>query len=486
MSSLKQVHPDYMAMKPLWELMGDAYAGETAIKKKRTVYLPAAPSMVLDGMAPGELGAATYDVYLSRAVFPESTGEAVERYLGLLHDKPATVELPTAMEYLLERATPQGEGLLALLRRINETQLIDGRLGLLLDVTTDKASAPVLRIAMYGALAVINWDTSEDGEGTDKVELVVLDESCPVREGFAWQPHDRYRVLRLEGGQYVQALFDLTNSQDYNDAALLPPLLRGAPCKEVPFVFVNSKDILAKPDKPPLAALARQCLTTYRGEADYRQNLFMQGQDTLVIIGAKAAPLTGVGMAVAQPSETRVGAGATLELDQEGDAKYIGVNSDGLSEQRESVVNDRRQCDTMAGTLMSPTAGKQESGDAMATRVGAQTASLTQVAKTGALALQTILRSAAVWMGLDPSTVTVTPNLEFAPNPMTTTSVKDLTAAKALGAPISNESIHANLVRGGFTQLSFDDEMKRIGEEEPLNIPPVPPEDKPAPTNANK
>ena len=95
-------HPSYTARLEGWIMMRDFYAGEERVKAKTTTYLPATKGMVLDGMGTGhnakpKLGQEVYDAYLNRAVFPDYVKEAVEAYMGLLHQKDANIELPKVM-----------------------------------------------------------------------------------------------------------------------------------------------------------------------------------------------------------------------------------------------------------------------------------------------------------------------------------------------------------------------------------------------------
>lgn len=175
--ALNSTHPDYAANLPNWELMNDAYEGEAHVKSKTFKYLPATQSMHLDGLKlPDDIGSKSYAAYLTRAVFPDYVSDAVEMYIGLLHSKPPTIELPAQMEPLRERATSEGESLEALLRRINEHQLVRGRLGLLLDLPLNPdPTQPLPYIALYAGDAPINWDTSNDGIDAVRPDL-------PIRE----------------------------------------------------------------------------------------------------------------------------------------------------------------------------------------------------------------------------------------------------------------------------------------------------------------
>lgn len=478
--ALESTHPQYDRRLPEWKKMHDAYEGEDCVKSRGKDYLPITASMEIDGMQTGQKGLKAYEAYKMRAVFPEYVTEAVETFMGMLHYKPPTITLPAQMEPLRERATQQGETLEMLLRRINEEQLVSGRGGLLLDLpVVPDQSNPLPYIAFYIAESITNWDDGEVDEGEARLNLVVLNETAPMRiDTFQWEMVTKYRVLMLgqpdvnepEGAQaqYAYGIFGngAGMATDWAETLMQVPVLRGVPLQEIPFVFFNTKDIISTPDKPPLLQLANLCFTIYRGEADYRQNLFMQGQDTLVVIGSMTSrDETGASDAI------RTGAGAFLEVDEGGDAKYIGVESEGLSEQRSALENDRARAANKSGQLVDTRSAQKESGDALRTRVSAQTASLQSIAKTGAAALEAILRHCAVWLGLDPETVTVEPNLEFAEPAMTGKDVVDLMTARTMGAPLSRESVHGLLVDRGFTKMDYKTELEKLNNEEG-DLPP--------------
>jgi hypothetical protein len=474
--SLDSVHPDYLSKKDGWTVMRDVYRGEEAVKEKRTTYLPPSKGMLIDGMKAGEIGLETYEAYLTRAVFPEYTTDAVQAYIGLLHQKPANIQLPQQMEFMREKATAQGESLLALLRRINEEQLVSGRVGLLLDMpapVANMSTSPQPYISMYIAESIRNWDEGKIEEGKPNLNLVVLDESGNRRNSdFGWEAITKYRVLKLGalaenegegGGTYMNGAFEAAGAGAtpvYVESDMTTPVMMGQSLNEIPFVFVNTKDITAEPDSPPLMGLARLCLAIYRGEADYRQNLFMQGQDTFVTIGDFKRPKRDLNDISEKDDEPiRTGAGSHVSLEQGGDAKYVGVNSQGLPEQRMALAADRNRAETRSGQLIRGKNGDAESGEALKTRVAAQTATLNQIAITGAAALEHMLRMCARWMGLDEKAVTVTPNLEFADFEMTGQNLMALMEARAMGAPLTKRSIHGLMVDQGLTKMDYESEV---------------------------
>lgn len=484
-------HPLYNEHEADWLQMRDTYRGERVVKGAGFKYLPATSGMIADGITKSEqAGFKAYDAYRKRARFPDLVREATEALLGVMHHKSAVIELPKKMEFLRADATTRNESLQMLLREINEEQLVTGRVGLLADITDVGERKDLPYIATYKGEDLINWDEGRsDGIEIQNLNFVSIDETEDERiADFEWERQKKFRVLMLtlnetdeaameaaqgnqqgglaggapsnfpEGeGLYRMGVFRQNNT-DFSPSKLITPAIMGRTLNRIPFVFINTKDIAPEPDDPPLLGLSSLTLAIYRGEADYRQSLFMQGQDTLVVIGGN------------DDDVHRVGAGASINLPVQGDAKFIGVDSKGLSEMRESLQNDYKRAGEKGGQLLDSVGGDQQSGEALRIRVAAKTATLNQIALAGAFALETLLKIIAEWMGLDIKQVVIVPNLDFADDRMTGKQLMELMSGKQIGAPISLESIHLAMQERGMTDKSFEEEIVAIKKEEELEL----------------
>lgn len=456
-------HPLYDASKADWDLLRDSYAGEKTVKEKGSTYLPPTPGMMLDGIMPSERGHASYLNYIARSVYPDFFEVGVSTLIGILNAKDTVIELPKELEYLRERAMLNGQGLKAVIRKIHEEQLVTGRLGLLADLPElPDPTNPEQYIDIYKAEAILNWDNGAFNNGFDKLNMVLLDESGYKRkDDFSWELVNRYRALTLGPlgatspmGTYTQFISD---SDSFAGATEKTPVLRGQTMDEIPFVCIGPKDICIDPDRPPLLGLAQLCMIIYRGEADYRQSLFMQGQDTLVVVGGirrTGNPSDG--------DDLRVGAGARIDVEMGGDAKYEGVSSTGLPEQRAAIVADRELAAVKTGQLLAPGKMSMESGEALKTRIAAQTATLTSVALAAAAGLEMLLKKMAKWQRADPALVKVIPNLDFTNVAIAGQDIVQLTTAKNLGYPISYETLHSIGAERGLFKNTFEEEVKRI------------------------
>jgi hypothetical protein len=474
-------HPAYVARITDWEQMTHCYAGERTIKSYRTRYLPATEGMRLDGLdKPGpEGGKDAYDAYLTRAVFPDYTKQGIEAMVGIMHREDARIEVPEKMKPLLKKISATGESVWMFLRRMNEWQLLFGRCGILVEApdgqTVDKA-LPYL--ALYAAPRITNWDDGPRIQGRQHLEFVVLDESDDERTGaFDWQFKNRYRVLARAGtiasanqedqtantasGTYQVAKVE-TQDGDLNNAQWVAPSIGGKTLDFIPFIFVNSKDLASTPDDPPLMGLSNLCLAIYRGEADFRQALHMQGQETFVIIGAD------------NDKKTRLGAGARIELPRQGDAKFVGVSADGLGAMESALKEDKALASELTSRLFDSPGTTYQSGEALRIRVSAKTATLRTIAQTSAEALRQALVIMAQWMGLseeEQNKIVVEPNTDFADTITASRTALELTQAKMMGFPISRQSLHRFAVQQGLTVMSFEEEENAIGDEPP----PLPP-----------
>lgn len=460
-NSLSDKHPEYSEVSQDWVLMRDAYKGERRVKSKGPVYLPYTASQILDGAGTDleSIGQKAYDAYKKRARFPNFMREAVQTAIGMMHSQPPLIKLPKAMENI---RSSKGEKLPELLRRINVEQLVAGRVGLMADLPSNPETGKDMPyIALYTAERVINWDDGATNELVPQaLNLVVIDESEYERsEHFAWKKNDKYRVLQLgelgpneSEAAYKQGVFD---THGYNPASMKAPSWRGTTLSKIPFVIINSCDITPDVDDPPLMDLGNMCMTIYRGDADYRQNLFMQGQDTFVTIGG----------AFDEDDKVRTGAGSRVDLPMGGDAKYVGVESSGLQEQREALKNLEARAGTMGAQLLDSTSRERESGDSLRIRVAARTADMNQIVETGASGLEAILKVIAEWMGENPDEVSVQANKDFGEQQLTGQTMVEMATARNLGFPISARSMHDVARKRRMTTMTFEEEIAAAEKE---------------------
>jgi hypothetical protein len=443
-------HPDYVARVGLWSLLRDTSGGEGDVKAAGEEYLPQPSGF----KAQDDGGRALYAAYQKRAQFPEIVHPTIHGMVGVIHRTEAQIEMPAAMEPLWEKATKDGLPLEALHRRITAELLTTGRYALLADAAAEGSDLPWL--AGYSAEALINW--------ADDRSMFVLDESGLVREGFKWEQKQRFRVLEMREGRYTVQTY--TGTERVAGEALTPTGRGNAKLSEIPFTVIGARDLSLPPEMPPLMGVARSAIALYQLSADYRWQLFMTGQETLVVINGEAP--------------TAVGAGAVIAIQQgenagTPDVKYVGPAGTGIGAHRTAIQDERAAAAQAGARLFSSEEKTAESGDALRIRFAAETATLTTIAQSSAQGLERALRHIAVMIGHRPEEVTVKPNLSFVDSSLTPQDAVQLVSLWQSGA-LSKQTLYENLQRGEIAsaERSFEEEEALIETETPTGmIPPA-------------
>lgn len=378
--SVKTLHPAMTTVRRAeWQLMRDAMDGEGEIKARGEEYLP----MPSGFASQDDGGVAFYNAYRKRAQFPEFLAPSVGAMIGIIHGQEWQVEMPDAMEYLWENADGDGLPLEAFSRRITRELLVIGSYAVLTDAPRDGGD-PYL--AGYRRDRVINWDK----------DWWVLDETTMKRNGFAWEQLERYLLLSVDGGGYTPILLDSKGD------AIEEIQVRGrggALLPRIPFVVGNAMDLSPRIEAPPLIGVARAALAFYQLSADYRHQLYMSGQETLVAIDGDAPPAVGAGVVwEMRGTDTRAP-----------DLKYVSPTCAGI-EAHDAAMQRQREAAVMAGArLFEQQAKGEESGEAKKLRYASETATLLSVAQNSALLLERALKNAAMIMGLPEDEIVVTP-----------------------------------------------------------------------------
>ncbi|MDL5036839.1 DUF4055 domain-containing protein [Comamonas sp. Y6] len=446
-------HPSYLRFAPSWELMRDAVAGEDDVKAKGTRYLPmkTGTSVIEDQALKGRV----YDLYKTRAEFPEVTAPTIRGAVGIMLGKPAKIELPPELEHLRERATLDGLTLDALHRRMGMEVMTTGRYGLLPGLMED--GTPYL--SGYVAESITNWDST--GGVPD---YVVLDESGPVRDRATglWTRLNKLRQCMAFDGPYRARVWEQSTGGAWaagEEVAAATP--RGQPLDFLPFVFVGSLDLTPDPDDVPLYGLAKLAVRIYRLDADFSFSLHMTSEPTPVAIGFDD-PKQAIDDGIAPKT---LGSSVLWILPKDGDAKYLEFSGPGLEKQADAIQEALGRA-AQFGAQVIQSGQSAESGEALKLRAASQTATLTSIAQTTAAGLERALRNTAIWVGADPEKVIVTPNLEFFDRSITAQEIQALVAAWQAGA-MSHKALFDRLQQGGVIHedRSYEDEGKDILNE---------------------
>lgn len=453
-SNIKTHHPEYDEYIDAWDVMRDTADGEDCVKDKGQTYLPMKSATA--AIADDTLRTSTYLGYLRRAEFPELVSPTITGSAGLVTDQAPAIELPAAMEYLLEDCDGTGTPLDVFHKRVVTEVLTTGRFGIL----PGPASSGRFTLTGYCAEKIINWDKDERG----RCDFVVLDESEQRRDPVSnvWALKEQYLELSIEDGAYVAYRWSGNVPEEVPVVARRP---NGTTLESVPFVFVNTLGLQPEPDDVPLYGLAKLALRIYRLDADYVTGLHMTAEPTPWINGfdnAKDAIKNG------EVPKT-IGAGALWVLPKGASAGFLEFTGPGLGAQAEAIASALERAAIFgAQVLAENNKSTTESGESRKVRMRGQQSLLRNIAKTSAAGLERVLRNIAEWLGLDPKTVVVRPYLDFVDYTLSAQELTALVAGWQSGA-YSKRTLFENMQRADMipAERSFEDEEELIQTEGP-------------------
>lgn len=372
-------HPTYTAERlDEWVLCRDAYDGESAIKGRGILRLPQPSGF--GAMTDG--GKAMYGAYMARAQFPDIYAPTVGAMVGIIHEGEIEIELPAGLEYLRENADGGNMTLTDMHRRVTRNLLIAGRQGILADAPVDGGDP---HLALYSAQSVINWDR----------DFYVLDETHKERDGFEWREVRQHRVIEMRDGRCVQTIWRDGKPEDEIEVRIAG----GGYLDRLPFSIASAKDVGPRIETPPLIGVARAAVAIYQLSADYRHQLFMSGQETLVAINGDPP--------------TAVGAGVVHQMMGDGDLtpdlKYVSPSCSGIDAHLRAIEHNREAAVQSGARLFEQSQQSQESGEARKMRFRSETANLQSIAQMSCAVMEFGLRCIAAMKGANEAEVIVTP-----------------------------------------------------------------------------
>lgn len=432
--TVKTLHPAMTTVRRAeWQLMRDAMDGEGEVKQRSTEYLP----MPSGFASQDDGGKAMYAAYANRAQFPEFLAPSVGAMIGIIHGQEWQVEVPNAMGYLWEDADGDGLPLEAFMRRITRELLVIGSYAVLTDAPKGGGD-PYL--SGYRRDRLINWDK----------DWWVLDETTMQRNGFAWEQLERYLLLSVDGGGYTPILLDSKGEQIEE---IIVRSRGGGLLPRIPFVVGNAMDLSPRIEAPPLIGVARAALAFYQLSADYRHQLYMSGQETLVAIDGDSPPA--------------VGAGVVWEMrgtaDRAPDLKYVSPTCAGIDAHDAAMMRQREAAMQAGARLFEQTPQGAESGEAKKLRYHSETATLLSVAQNSALLLERALKNAAMIMGLPEDDIVVTPPKDLMDRTMSPQDFAALFGVYSQGG-MSWDTYFENGQRGGIfsNEITAEEENARL------------------------
>jgi len=438
-------HPEYDAHLAEWQLMDDALAGEAAIKKRSTKYLPK-PSGMVEAEKQDPVGNTyLYDNYAARAQYEHWVKDSQRSMMGLVSRLTPEVKLPSGMEDLVENVTDDGFGLTDLFLRVVRQSMGHGRVPLLVNVDDD--GRPY--VSIYQATSATNWAEGIQGGRRDLILSVFREtRKKDLNDIYSHEMVTVYRVFEINDGVCITRVLDEKDQVIEEERSLLTAHSGRGALKYIPVIYCGPTNNSVDVDEIPLLSMGRAALKSYQLSADYFTALHQTSHPQPWVSGMDE----DTDLSVTGPS-------AAWDLGKNGQCGYLEFQGAGIEAVR-TAMTDQKNAALEAGAKVMDMSGV-ESGEARQSRQNDQHATLHSIVKTAAAAVEQALRFAAEWTGRDPKGVTFAVKPEFNIPDIDPQVLGQLQQAVLAGG-ISWESYWQYLTTGKLPEHGYDEEAPKI------------------------
>jgi hypothetical protein len=377
MPNYSAVRAEYTEALPGWQLVKRCVAGPREVRKYDE-YLP-----MPDPLNLSQENKERYQQLKRRAMFLNVTGRTRTGLMGAVFRKTAEVELPAAINYLLENVSGDGASLEQLCKEATGECLDTGRGGFLVDypkvqmpegqtsLTVAQAAKARAYVHFYPAETIVNW--REDViDGVKRLTLVVLHEKInePTEDGFEFVAKDQYRALMMIGGRYIQRVY----SEDRQDGEESEPKDKtGKTFDHIPFHFFGAQNNDASIDKAPLEDLAEVNILHYGNSATVEESGFIASQPTLFI----TTDIDPDSFIKLNPNGMQIGSRRGHNLGKSGTATFLQADESQLARE---LMKDKEEQMLMIGARIVQQGGGAETAEAVRIRYSSDNSVLGTIA----------------------------------------------------------------------------------------------------------
>jgi hypothetical protein len=461
MPNVAYVRKEVADLKPLYQKIIDALAGEEAIKKAGVKYLP----MPNPDDASKE-NVARYKAYRERAVFYGATQQTHAGFVGQIFARDPVVEVPAALQIIVNDADGSGMTMTQSQKESCGQVLAFNRSGLLVDYPAaphggisrkDKDSGKYrATLKTYGPLDIINWDIISVGAKIIASLVVLREKHKYYDDGFEKRFEDQYRELRIVDGVYTVQIWRKDGGATYTvKEAYTPTDASGNTFGEIPFRFIDAGKNDFDPQTPVMGALASVNVAHFRNSADYEELCFIVGQPTVW-----AAGLTQEWVKDVLKGKLAMGSRGGIPLPVNASAGLLQVQPNTTA--FEAMQHKEKLMVALGAKVVEEQSVQRTATEASQDNM-AQTSILSSVAKNVAAAYKWALEWCALFEGISPTGIKCELNTDFDIARMKPDERSQL-IKEWQGGAITFEEMRSQLRKAGVATL--DDNVAKAAIEE--------------------
>ncbi len=396
-------HPQYQDAMNTWVSLRDSASGSGAIKPAGIRYLPQ-PS----GMRLGD----QYAAYRDRASTSGAPQWVTLGITGAIFRREPQLDVPTQLDPQMRNVTRTGLPLRTFAEEVVRETLLMGRYGVLLDfpaptiLPTGELIAPPPDARPYwipyATEEIVNWHIVER-EGAEHIDMIVLQESIPMRQG-PWGTDDYFviknqlqrRVLRInEQGVYeVSVWVEVPATLAGRTTTFMPtqtwiPERMGEPLAFLPFVSMTPLSLKLDIVQSLLESLVEISYRYYRHSADYEHALHLTSLPTPWVSG-NLDPAT----------ELLIGSLVAWVLPDGAQAGMLEYKGQGLQPHEHAMQQDLHDMAARGASLLEVAPLVPETMTAMLTRTQGSESPVQTLIRNVSEGLTTLLRWHSWWSGV--------------------------------------------------------------------------------------
>lgn len=453
-------HAQYEDYAAKWLRTRAACEGQEAVHKHGVKFLPKL----------AEQSSTDYDSYVLRATYFNATGRTLEGLVGMVFRKDAVVNIPTALQPILDDMDLSGNSIHTMAMSIMLEVIRVGRVGALVEHpqvlkpvgTQAQASQLNLRpyTTLYHAESIMDWRLQRVNNAMQPV-MIKLMESYEVSEDiYTYKTKPQIRVLLLENGKYLQRIYRENEKKEWVQAGDdIIPLLNNQPLSFIPFWAFGAETNSLNLQNPPILDLADLNLAHYRVNADYERGCHFAGLPTPVLAGFQF-----------KDDESVAIGSITCLTTPEPSAKwgFLEFTGQGLGAIKENLQQKELQMAAIGARMLEKQKAGVESEGAMQMRSNGENSVLASLANLVSENIEQMLDFNADWSGIKTNDIAFELNTDYMPVAMSSQDIVARLQAYQAGA-LSAQELFEQFKRGEVISAgkSYDEHADELASAPP-------------------
>ena len=425
MTKVNTYHPNYHHWYAKANKDRMFLAGEEEVKNAGEYFLPR-----LSGQTKTE-----YHSMLDRTLFFGAARRTHSALLGLVHRKPAVIEIDQQYRPLTENMDLSKDGHFDIFAKDVTSELLSvGRAVICVDYD-DMAQRPYASLYKGDCLINQRYD-----DMTGELSLAVLSEvhEVPIDE-FETAYVTKYRVKKIENGIFIDCLYAPDDKGDYYLESEMIPQRLGSPLTYIPMTVINNTGLgCTNYEDSILHDLISVNVNHYQTSADLSTVLHFSALPTLTITGVSDTDTH---------APVHLGSTSAILLPPGTDAKILEFTGSSASQLKEHLQELEARMSVLGSRILNSQESRPQTATAESIRSAAEQTTLHGVVSTIEHGIEHVIKDMMYWDGAEDAEVIVRFNRDYNANKLDASMLASLTKAFNEGA-IDRDTYLYNLEQG--------------------------------------